>query len=105
MIVGEPTFGTGTILGQFSLADGSVLRIGTLEWLTRNGRSIWHRGLVPDDMVALPRGEQPLTPPELRGSSSARPADARDSQLRAAINDAKQALGARSVTPRGAAPT
>jgi carboxyl-terminal processing protease len=39
-ITGQTTFGTGTILGQFSLTDGSALRIGTVEWLTQNGRSI-----------------------------------------------------------------
>jgi carboxyl-terminal processing protease len=61
-IVGQTTFGTGTILGQFNLSDGSALRIGTLQWLTRNGRSVWHVGLVPDDVVALATGVQPLAP-------------------------------------------
>ena len=92
-IVGESTFGTGTILGQFSLADGSALRIGTEEWLTRNGRSIWHRSLAPDEIVALPRGEQPLTPSELRGFPPAHLAAARDTQFRTALHDAEQAVG------------
>jgi len=65
-ILGEPTFGTGTILGQFPLADGSALRIGTVEWLTRDGRSTWHVGLTPDQVVALAKGEQPIMPADLQ---------------------------------------
>jgi carboxyl-terminal processing protease len=69
LIVGQPTFGTGTILAQFSLADGSALRIGTVEWLTRNGRSTWHVGVAPDQVVALGKGEQPVTPVQLKSMS------------------------------------
>ena len=36
-IVGIKTFGTGTVLGEFPLSDGSALRIGTVEWLTPKG--------------------------------------------------------------------
>jgi carboxyl-terminal processing protease len=82
-IVGEATFGTGTILGQFTLADGSALRIGTVEWLTRAGRSIWHVGLKPDQVVALATGEQPLTPADLQSTSTPL-AKLPDTQLRAA---------------------
>ena len=53
-VVGEKTFGTGTVLGRFDLADGSSLRIGVERWLTRNGRPIWHEGLDPDVKVDLP---------------------------------------------------
>jgi carboxyl-terminal processing protease len=84
-IVGEATFGTGTILGQFTLADGSALRIGTVEWLTRDGRSIWHVGLTPDEVVALAKGEQPLTPGDL-GTTAVPVSKIPDAQLQAAIN-------------------
>ena len=53
-VVGMKTFGTGTVLGRFDLADGSALRIGVERWLTRNGRPIWHEGLEPDVKVELP---------------------------------------------------
>jgi carboxyl-terminal processing protease len=39
-IIGETTFGTGTVLEQFNLADGSALYLGTQEWLTPNGHFI-----------------------------------------------------------------
>jgi carboxyl-terminal processing protease len=85
-VMGETTFGTGTILGQFTLADGSALRIGTVEWLTRNGRSIWHVGLKPDRVVALAKGEQPLAPADL-GSKPIPLTAIADMQLRAAIGE------------------
>jgi carboxyl-terminal processing protease len=39
-LIGETTFGTGTVLQQFNLADGSALLIGTQEWLTPDGHFI-----------------------------------------------------------------
>ena len=36
-VVGATTFGTGTVLGEYALEDGSALRIGTVEWLTPTG--------------------------------------------------------------------
>ena len=50
-VVGVTTFGTGTVLGEFPLSDGSALRIGTVEWLTPKGRVIWHAGIAPDVTV------------------------------------------------------
>jgi carboxyl-terminal processing protease len=91
-IVGQTTFGTGTILGQFNLTDGSALRIGTLEWLTRNGRSIWHAGLVPDDVVALATGVQPLAPSDLELLTPAQVAAVPDQQFQAALVDAQRVL-------------
>lgn len=93
-VIGEPTFGTGTILGQFSLADGSALRIGTEEWLTRNGTSIWHVGLVPNQVVALTGGEHPLKPEEVGDVSTVLTGKAGDAQLRTAIRDVGTGTGA-----------
>lgn len=61
-VVGETTYGTGTVLGEFELSDGSALRIGTVEWLTPDGRRIWHEGIAPDVPVTLPDDATPLTP-------------------------------------------
>jgi carboxyl-terminal processing protease len=60
--VGETTFGTGTVLNQFGLADGSALLLATQEWLTPSGRVIWHKGIAPDIQVALQNNATPLTP-------------------------------------------
>ena len=47
-LIGAKTFGTGTVLTQFPLSDGSALLVGTVEWLTRDGRQIWKVGIQPD---------------------------------------------------------
>jgi len=61
-LVGEKTFGTGTVLNEFRLSDGSALLLATEEWLTPNGRVIWHQGLSPDAVVTLPPDAAPLLP-------------------------------------------
>jgi carboxyl-terminal processing protease len=61
-LVGETSFGTGTVLNEFPLSDGSVLLLATQEWLTPSGRVIWHQGLTPDVVVALPPDAAPLLP-------------------------------------------
>ena len=86
-IVGETTFGTGTVLTQYALPDGSALRVGTVEWLTRDGRQIWHHGVVPNVAVALASGDQAVTPSLLRRMSAADLARSRDRQLLTAIDE------------------
>jgi carboxyl-terminal processing protease len=61
-LVGETTFGTGTVLNEFPLSDGSALLLATEEWLTPKGRTIWHQGITPDIQVVLPAGATPLVP-------------------------------------------
>jgi carboxyl-terminal processing protease len=53
-LVGEMTFGTGTVLQTFSLSDGSALMLAIEEWLTPSGHVIWHQGISPDVVVSLP---------------------------------------------------
>jgi carboxyl-terminal processing protease len=54
VIVGETTFGTGTVLQPFVLDDGSGLMLGTSQWLTAEGRLIRKQGIDPDLTVELP---------------------------------------------------
>jgi carboxyl-terminal processing protease len=61
-LVGETTFGTGTVLNQFPLSDGSAIMLAVEEWLTPKGRTIWHQGITPDVQVTLPTNTIPLTP-------------------------------------------
>lgn len=61
-LVGATTFGTGTVLGTFDLSDGSAVLLGIAEWLTPNGRQIWHHGIAPDIKVTLPAGAFPSVP-------------------------------------------
>jgi carboxyl-terminal processing protease len=84
-IVGETTFGTGTVLGEFVLSDGSALRIGTVEWLTPKGRRIWHEGIAPDVPVSEPDGVVPLTPDGVKELSAAGVKSMKDAQLAKAL--------------------
>jgi carboxyl-terminal processing protease len=65
-VVGETTFGTGTVLEPFPLSDGSELLLGVKQWLTPNGRLIRKQGIKPDIEVKLPLGSDLLTPDEMK---------------------------------------
>jgi carboxyl-terminal processing protease len=62
ILVGETTFGTGTVLETFPLADGSALMLGTSQWLTADGRLIRKQGIEPDVIVEIPIGTEWLSP-------------------------------------------
>jgi carboxyl-terminal processing protease len=89
-LVGETTLGTGTVLTQFQLSDGSALLLAVQEWLTPNKVSFWHRGIEPDVKVSLspnallrPISERDMTAEQLRTSG--------DTQLLKAIELLSQA--------------
>lgn len=52
-IVGETSFGKGTVQTVDDLADGSGLHITVAKWLTPNGTWIHKKGIVPDIKVEL----------------------------------------------------
>ena len=80
-LVGETTFGTGTVLNQFPLPDGSALLLATQEWLTSSGRVIWHKGITPDMQAPLSLNVAPLTAEALRGMTAAQLQASGDTQL------------------------
>lgn len=67
IVVGETTFGTGTVLEPFRLGDGSTLLLGTSQWLTADGRLIRKQGIEPDVTVELPAGTRLLSPGTVEG--------------------------------------
>lgn len=48
ILVGEKTFGKGSVQDFMQFSDGSILKVTVAKWLTPNGRSINHEGIVPD---------------------------------------------------------
>ena len=62
IIMGTKTFGTGTVLDEFDLSDGSALLLGTSEWLTPDGQFIRDQGISPNVQVQLSSNASPLTP-------------------------------------------
>lgn len=85
VLVGERTYGTGTVVSTFDLDGGSALALGTSFWLTPDGDLAWKVGIVPDvevrqsnpsSILDISDGET-LTPAQLDASG--------DAQLQAAI--------------------
>ena len=74
-LVGEKSFGKGTVQNVHELSDKSGLRVTTAQWLTPAEKPIQGVGLVPDEEIVLP--------PTATISSEATRAD--DAQLDAAV--------------------
>jgi carboxyl-terminal processing protease len=84
-LLGETTFGTGTVLSEFKLSDGSALLLAIEEWLTPSGDVIWHKGITPNVVVALAPGASPAFPETERTMSLKQLQDSGDAQLLRAI--------------------
>ncbi|MCX2523990.1 S41 family peptidase [Larsenimonas rhizosphaerae] len=70
IVMGEPTFGKGSVQTVMPLDNGGALKLTTARYFTPSGRSIQAEGIVPD--VRLQRGELMLNDaqaPEVRERS------------------------------------
>jgi carboxyl-terminal processing protease len=94
-IIGKKTFGTGTVLEQFTLSDGSALYLGTQEWLTPKGHFIRQDpnkpgsgGITPDIVKDMPANSTKLTPNDANQSNLTEQQilQSSDAQLIEAIN-------------------
>jgi len=85
-LLGETTFGTGTVLKEFRLSDDSALLLATEEWLTPGGRLIWHQGISPDVTVSLSEDTAPLHPEAERRLTAGQLRASGDEQLLRALN-------------------
>ena len=89
-LIGETTFGTGTVLVTFPLSDGSAVVLAIQEWLTPSGKTIWHKGLTPDTVVSLATDVTPLFPTAEQGLSQTQIQSSGDQQLLDAISSLQQ---------------
>ena len=94
-LIGETTFGTGTVLNSFPLSDGSQVLLATEEWLTPNGRVIWHKGISPDVTVSLANSISPFVPEAGRGMTATQLQNSQDAQLLKAISELTQGASAK----------
>lgn len=85
-LVGETTFGTGTVLQQFDLPDGSAIRLATERWLTPDGALIFGKGIKPDIVVAMAAADLPVDPTELAGVPADQIGALKDPQLLKALD-------------------
>jgi carboxyl-terminal processing protease len=53
ILIGEETFGKGSVQEAHTLSDDSQLRVTVAHWLTPNGKDIDKEGLTPDIIVEL----------------------------------------------------
>ncbi|HZC18127.1 MAG TPA: S41 family peptidase, partial [Rubrobacteraceae bacterium] len=83
-LVGETTFGAGTVLIEHTLSDGSAILLAVAEWLTPNGDFIRGSGIEPDVEAELGEGQEPRTPDETEGLSK-KEIFAEDAQLERAF--------------------
>jgi carboxyl-terminal processing protease len=57
VLIGEPTFGKGSVQGIFPLQDGSSVHVTISRWLSANGLPIEGVGLQPDIAVTRDEGQ------------------------------------------------
>lgn len=64
-IVGETSFGKGTVQQWIQLQNGSALKLTIAKWLTPDKHWIHHVGIIPDVPVATPADAGPTNDPVL----------------------------------------
>jgi carboxyl-terminal processing protease len=80
-LIGEPTFGTATVLRTFNLDGGAQVRLGTTQWLTPQGEEVRGKGIEPDEIVPLAPDVAPLTPSRAANLDAQALSDSDDKQL------------------------
>lgn len=101
-LVGTRTYGTGTVLEPYTLTDGSAVLLAVSEWLTPDGRRIWHEGIKPDVEVPLPAGARVLLPEAEGDLTTSDLAKSEDKQLLKGLEVLKEQLpGQGGKSPAG----
>ncbi|MCY3990147.1 MAG: S41 family peptidase [Caldilineaceae bacterium] len=86
LLIGETTFGTGTVLNQFGLSDGSAILLGVTNWLTPDGNLIKGQGVTPDLEVVQPAGSKHVSTELLRNLTAEQFGTIEDDQFLKALD-------------------
>jgi carboxyl-terminal processing protease len=97
-LIGQTTFGTGTVLTPFEQPDGSIVLLGTALWLTADGDQIWKEGVEPDVEVELPVEAQVSRPSDDIDISKMDDESLEDLQLQAAYDHLREVIGEDGTT-------
>lgn len=103
-LIGETTFGTGTVLQPYTLKDGSAIMLGTKQWLTADGRLIRKQGIEPDILLDLPIEADLLSPDEVEEMTLEELLQSEDEQLIKALEELN-AIPAQTEAPATAEPS
>jgi C-terminal processing protease CtpA/Prc len=68
ILVGEKTYGKGSVQTIMPLPDGSGLKITTAKYFTPNGISIQDKGIIPDIIVENPEPAEGTNGGEVTGN-------------------------------------
>lgn len=94
-VIGEPTFGTATVLRPFDLDEGASIRLGTTQWLTPDGEVVRGKGITPDTTIMLRNWSDIVSPSEAAQMSDTELRASVDTQLSAAYTAALTAQSPR----------
>lgn len=89
VIMGTTTYGTGTVLQEFDLSDGSAILLGVDEWLTPKGKFIRGNGISPSAGLTVNMDATNVLTPDVEDQNNmtlAQIMGSKDVQLIAAIN-------------------
>ncbi len=103
-LVGQVTFGTGTVLNQFNLSDGSAILLGVANWLTPSGQRIKGQGVTPTVLVEQPASTPLVNARQLAESSLQELAKVSDRQFIVALEMLQRELGLTPLTQAGLDP-
>ena len=94
-VVGTRTYGTGTVLREFVLRDGTSLLLAVTKWFTPKGRQIWNQGIQPDKdcLVTLPAGALPVIPDDERPPTAEEFGKTTDKQLVEGLARLRERMG------------
>jgi carboxyl-terminal processing protease len=105
-LVGDRTFGSGSVQKQIPLPDGAMLFLSVAKYHTPDGEAIQDKAVTPNVVVAenngfglqTPAAHGPVTVPTAPGATKANPAPSAapqpDDQLNKALELLKQAKAA-----------
>ncbi len=84
-LVGERTFGKGTVQELEPLSDGSAIKLTVAHWVMPSGKILDHKGIIPDYVIANPTS----TPSAIFGAAAA----GSDPQLEKALEVLQKEIG------------
>lgn len=69
-IIGEKSYGKGVVQSVIPFADGSELKVTIAKWYSPSGKSINHKGIIPDMVVKEPADATAENDPQLQAAQA-----------------------------------